>query len=696
MNILVSLCILIGGSTVAQVDNCCSPGCLNCDPECVNGWCFDGSCICDFPWEGVACEIERQPEPCDLPCENGSEPDFFCNRCLCVVGSNCGGTFCNICSPIPVCDSPCLNGGFCVATNTCSCQPGWMGPTCEVLIDGCNPACAHGNCVDFFGSFRCQCDQGWMGSTCEECSFGFEGPNCDPIPCDPECVNGTCLGGGCQCDDPGWVGDACDEPRCCDPNCVNGQCRGLNVCDCDSGWLGPLCDMQQHLRVDAMLEVCGEGDQQDEQGARGGGNELLSLLSQAVTPLSVSGAGVSAVWNAQRAQSSVAAERRMQVATTFAGSNITDNLTVTTVPARGCLDCRLKFDFALVRNPMVDVPIVSAPGWTDQVARAETIFEFNFDSFGFSRGIKVRHEWRNCMKFEPCVPGSACEVCEEGMFKFRDGELSQNGGLNLQLCRSEFEPNGQWLCNVNDTPTPGADASPDSTFSIQAIIPFDIPFEVFYSIQSASNLFCRRAALSNCDIAGPGCRFLTCASNSPNRNEACSDSSDCNGGTCTPPLQVCDAQSSNAGDPCEFNNDCNGGVNGFCIGEFLPQAPSASVRSDVTLQLLKVSVVEPVIIKKNLVWIEVPVTIESDSGFNYLNPGSPIVSPGLLLNSPDLDGDGDTDLDDFSALLGFFGGPGDTTPPKGVDPSELFLADQDGDNDVDLHDLAILFAAINQ
>ena len=543
--------------------------------------------------------------------------------------------------------------------------------------------------MDFFGSFRCSCDLGWTGTACDQCAFAHEGPNCDPLPCDPECVHGTCGAGSCICEDPGWVGDACDEPRCCDPDCVNGICRGLDVCDCDGGWEGPTCNLQQHLRLDAMVEICGGGDEQDEQEARRNGNELSSLLSQEVTPLGVAGAGVSSVWNAQRVQSSAAATARIQLAATGAGSNISDVLTIVPISDQDCPGsnsaCRLKFDFAIVGGPTV-----SAPLWGDEIARAQTSFNIDIEQFSVSHGVRVRHEWVSCSKIEPCVPGTLCEECEGGSVKLGEGNITQNG-FDARICRSEFEPppGANWLCNVDDTLVSGADASPGSTFSVRARVQFGEPFNLFYSMNTNAGLTCEadRSPNGGCEFLGPGCPLTLCSTNSPNKLEPCTDSSTCQDGSCST-FAFCDIQSMNVGELCIDDSDCIGGQ---CRFNILPELP-AIARADVTLQLLRVSVVEAVVIEDNLFWVEVPATIEATSGFNYLDPGAPIVSPGLL-DSPDLDGDGDTDLDDFSALLGFFGGPGGAMLPPGADPSDLFLADQNGDNVVDLHDLAILFAA---
>lgn len=55
----------------------------------------------------------------------------------------------------------------------------------------------------------------------------------------------------------------------------------------------------------------------------------------------------------------------------------------------------------------------------------------------------------------------------------------------------------------------------------------------------------------------------------------------------------------------------------------------------------------------------------------------------------DLDGDGDVDLDDLTALCTCLAGADVTTPPPGVDPAQFASADLDGDGDVDLRDAAV-------
>ncbi len=55
---------------------------------------------------------------------------------------------------------------------------------------------------------------------------------------------------------------------------------------------------------------------------------------------------------------------------------------------------------------------------------------------------------------------------------------------------------------------------------------------------------------------------------------------------------------------------------------------------------------------------------------------------------PDLDGDGNVDLNDFATLALCFGGTGVTDPPLGCPLADFLAADCDGDGDVDLNDFA--------
>lgn len=81
---------------------------------------------------------------------------------------------------VPICNSPCQNGGTCVAPNRCECLPSWTGPACSV--PACQPPCQNGgNCT----SNVCVCVPGWTGSTCAlaQCSV--------VCPTGTTCVDGS-------------------------------------------------------------------------------------------------------------------------------------------------------------------------------------------------------------------------------------------------------------------------------------------------------------------------------------------------------------------------------------------------------------------------------------------------------------------------------------------------------------------------
>ena len=73
----------------------------------------------------------------------------------------------------PVCETPCVRG-TCVEPDTCSCDPGFSGPTCSEV--GCKdgnwgPNCANpcpclenGHCEPNTG--KCICLPGWQGLHC--------------------------------------------------------------------------------------------------------------------------------------------------------------------------------------------------------------------------------------------------------------------------------------------------------------------------------------------------------------------------------------------------------------------------------------------------------------------------------------------------------------------------------------------------
>lgn len=67
------------------------------------------------------------------------------------------------------CIIPCLNGGRCKGINKCRCPNGFRGDHCEIgrrslTKSSCSRPCKHGVC---FYNNTCLCDQGWSGKSCQ-------------------------------------------------------------------------------------------------------------------------------------------------------------------------------------------------------------------------------------------------------------------------------------------------------------------------------------------------------------------------------------------------------------------------------------------------------------------------------------------------------------------------------------------------
>jgi len=120
----------------------------------------------------------------------------------------------------------CFNNGTCVAPNTCRCQGGWVGYSCN--IPTCVQTCHHhGVCT---GINECTCERGWSGYDCsipmcaQECQNGGKCVAPDTCKCNQwpnNWVDGRLEGGHPLFQDlhgnplpTGWTGLDCSVPIC--------------------------------------------------------------------------------------------------------------------------------------------------------------------------------------------------------------------------------------------------------------------------------------------------------------------------------------------------------------------------------------------------------------------------------------------------------------------------------------------------
>lgn len=206
---------------------CSSPVCVN---RCDNGGTCTApnTCTCVAPFTGPTCATHPCPNPCaagstcdenagicpcPIACTNGGSCDTTHGVCVCPNGWT--GSYCQTAHVF--CPQKCVNGTCDLTSGTCTCNTGWSGTTCDTPV--CSPACLNGGTCSAPGT--CVCPNGWTGAYCETAVTHI-------VPCNPACVNGTCVLGECKCN-TGWTGSTCDTAQTywsCFPSDVSSQIRG--------------------------------------------------------------------------------------------------------------------------------------------------------------------------------------------------------------------------------------------------------------------------------------------------------------------------------------------------------------------------------------------------------------------------------------------------------------------------------------
>ncbi|KXJ28184.1 multiple epidermal growth factor-like domains protein 6 [Exaiptasia diaphana] len=151
----------------------------------------------------------------------------------------------------PICPNGCVHGK-CIAGDTCRCDEGWQGYTCNQDINECyigNGGCQH-DCYNHVGSYKCTCRRGFRINPknltecidIDECKASRSSCVCtvSSPQCQPKCINKIGYY-KCQCPKgfkllrPGTCIDIdeCLTPNDCSYKCVNTQ--GGYRCECFKG-----------------------------------------------------------------------------------------------------------------------------------------------------------------------------------------------------------------------------------------------------------------------------------------------------------------------------------------------------------------------------------------------------------------------------------------------------------------------------
>nr|BAF56474.1 VC70-like protein-1 [Halocynthia roretzi] len=162
-----------------------------------------GSNLCDG--KGGECKLDesRGLAICTCECSDSDCRKFSIRLERCVEVSEERHGYEEVCTP-----DTCHNGGICeylAGFPTCSCQPGFVGLTCDVYVNiplSCspNPCSNGGTCHEKMGGATCKCRPGFVGRKCEVTIY---------LP--PSCTPNTCKNGGACTSKPGGLDCICAE-----------------------------------------------------------------------------------------------------------------------------------------------------------------------------------------------------------------------------------------------------------------------------------------------------------------------------------------------------------------------------------------------------------------------------------------------------------------------------------------------------
>ncbi|KAL0211636.1 hypothetical protein RCL1_005262 [Eukaryota sp. TZLM3-RCL] len=97
----------------------------SCNFSCLNGYCFDGECLCNYGYEGIHCQLISCPNDCFSELNHG-----YCNNGTCICSELFYGSSCEH----SVCMNDCTGRGSCIGH--CLCDSPWTGIDCSIISDG--------------------------------------------------------------------------------------------------------------------------------------------------------------------------------------------------------------------------------------------------------------------------------------------------------------------------------------------------------------------------------------------------------------------------------------------------------------------------------------------------------------------------------------------------------------------------------